>query len=288
MSIGRFRYVKSFGVYVFEKYNPMALLEGGKVFDDTQKINKDDVDRTIEDIKERLFRPLGLKIGENVIKVGSAGHAEVSGDIDFGVIDKNLEELKDTLELKFPDNKVNYLKGLEVLSIEWPINADSDKYGMVQVDMIPVYNKAWTEFVYRYPEGSAYKSAHRNWLMMAILSTIKENVEQDENEVPISYDGVMMNLNKGMFSITKNYQGKTKILKHGETIKEELVTNDPDKFVRYVFGQDYTPDDVKTFEDCWHIITESDFKWHDKLEEIKENLKKFLNRVNLEIPKELE
>lgn len=282
--IGKFRFVHSFGHYVFEKYNP--LFEGGKVFDDTQRINKDDVDRTIGDIKKRLFPALGLN-DENTFKVGSAGHTETSGDIDFGVIGKNLEELKGTMELKFPENKTNFLKGLEVLSIEWPING-SEKYGMVQVDFVPVYNRAWTEFVYRYPEGSAYKSAHRNWLIMAILSTIKENEEFDENDQPISYDGVSMNLNKGMFSITKNYRGKTKILKHGQVEDKELVTDDPDKFVSYVFGRGITPDDVKTFEDCWHIINTSDFKWAEKIEDIKQNLKKFLSRVNLEVPKELD
>ena len=282
--IGRFRYVQSFGHYVFERYNP--LFEGGNVFDNVNKINKEDVDATINDIKDRLFPSLGLEFDKNVISIGSAGHADVSGDIDFGVIGKDLQELYATLQSKFPQHKSNVMKGLEVLSTEWPIRGDEKN--LVQVDFIPVYDRAWTEFVYRYPEGSDYKSAHRNWVMMAILSTIKDNVEQDEDDQPLSYEGYTMNLNKGLFSIKKDYHGKTKILKHGQIVEEKLVTTDPDKFVKFVFGDSYGPEDVRTFEDCWHIIGKSDFKWRDKISEIKENLKKFLDRVELPIPKELE
>jgi len=276
--------IKNFEQYIFESYSP--LNEGGRVFgDDTRKINKDEVAGTISDIEERLFPSVGLN-SKNIIKVGSAGHADVSGDIDFGVVGKDLEILKGILEMKFPNNKINFIKGLEVLSIEWPIGKDK-KNGKVQVDFFPVYDKNWSAFIYKYPTDSKYKSAHRNWLFMAVLSTIKTDIEKAETGEELSYDGYMMNLNKGLFSIKKDYQGKTKILKHGEIVEEKLVTTDPNKFVEFIFGKGYKPEDVRTFEACWHIINKKDFKWHDNLGEIKKNLKKFLERVKLPIPKQL-
>lgn len=276
--------IKSFNQFVFESFDPIN--EGGKVFDDASKIRKENVDATIKDIEENLFPSLGLSLDKNVIKLGSAGHADLSGDIDFGVIGIPLEDLHETMKVKFPDKEINFMKGLEVLSTTWPIKGGD---GEVQVDLIPVYDKEWTKFVYGYPEGSKYKSAHRNWLFMAVLSAIKENVERDaDTDEPVAYDGFMMNLNKGLFAIKKNYQGKTKILKHGQIVEEKLITMDPDKFVKFVFGKEYGQKDVETFEDCLHIINKSEFKWQDNIEDIKKNLKKFLDRVKLPIPKELD
>lgn len=275
--------IKNFTQFVLESFNP--LNEGGKVFDDATKIKKEDVEATVSNIKEKLFPSLGLN-DKNTISIGSAGHADVSGDIDFGVIGVPLDELHETMKMKLPDHEINFIKGLEVLSTTWSINGTDEN---VQVDFIPVYHKEWTEFVYRYPTGSKYKSAHRNWFFMAVLSTIKENIEKDpETDEPLSYDGYMMKLNNGMYKIKKDYQGKTKILKHGQIVEETLVTYDPDKFVKFVFGKDYKHDDVETFEDCMHIMNESGFKWQDKKDDIKKNLKKFLERVELQIPKELD
>lgn len=272
--------IKRFNQFVFENLN-----EGGKIFPDTSKINKEDVDATVKDINDNLLSTLGLELGKTVIRIGSAGHKDVSGDIDLGLIGIDLEKAHSILVDKFPDNEINFIKGLEVLSIAWPIHGSND---LVQVDMMPVYHKEWTEFVYGFPEGSKYKSAHRNWLFMAILASIKNNVKTDDSGEELSYDGYMMNLNKGLYSIKKDYHGKTKILKHGQIIEEKFITANPDKFVKFVFGNEYRPDDVRTFEESWSITKKSDFKWHDKLDVIVENLKKFLDRVELPIPKEIE
>lgn len=271
--------IKLFEQFVFEILN-----EGGKVFDDTSKIKKEHVDATVSDIEKNLFPIIGVNV-KNVIRIGSSGHADISGDIDFGIIGIPFEDLYETLKDKFLNNEVNFIKGLEVLSISWPISGTDS---LVQVDMIPVYHEAWTKFVYKYPEESSYKSAHRNWLLMSILASIKNNLEVDEEtDKPLEYDGYMMNLNKGLYSIKKDYHGKTKILKHGEIVKEKLITSNPDEFVEFVFGKGIDPEDVGTFEKCWSIINKSDFKWSSKLEDIKKNLEKFLLRVELPIPTEL-
>lgn len=135
---------------------------------------------------------------------------------------------------------------------------------------------------------SKYKSATRNWLFMAILSSIKNNVKKDDDGNILSYDGYFMNLNKGLFSIKKDYHGKTKILKHGQTVEEKLITIDPTEFVEFVFGKGYRPDDVVTFESAYSIMENSDFKWRKNIDLIKKNLKKFLERASLKVPTEIE
>jgi len=284
--------LKSFRQHVSERAAILiahnAIFEGGKVFhDETKRINKDQVDATISDIEKNLFPTLGLKLDNNVIRLGSSGHSETSGDIDFGIIGMDLSKLHDLIKSKF-SNKTNFIKGLEVLSIEWPIEGDEEN-GLVQLDFIPVYDRDWTEFIYKYPTESKYKSAHRNWLFMAVLSSIRNNVEKDETtDEPLSYDGYMLNLNKGLFSMKKDYQGKTKILKHGQIVDDKLITTNPKEFVEFVFGKGYKPKDVRTFEECWHIINNDNFKWIDNIDDIKKNLKKFLSRVELPIPTELD
>jgi hypothetical protein len=58
--------------------------------------------------------------------------------------------------------------------------------------------------------------------------------------------------------------------------------------VKFIFGEGVRPEDVETFEDCMHIMNKSGFKWQDKIDDIKKNLKKFLEKVELQIPKELD
>jgi hypothetical protein len=270
----------------FRQFNESLLLEGGNVFFGTRKILKSSVEPTVDDIADRLFAKVGLALGKNAIRIGSAGKADVSGDIDFGVEGMDLKELRSKICSEIPSVKTNMLDGLEVLSVKWPIEGT---HSMVQVDFVPVYSRKWSEFVYKYPDGSKYKSAHRNWLIMSILSSIRSNVEYDpETKEPVEYDGYIMNLNKGLFSMRKDYHGKTKILKHGVLTDEKLITSDPDEFVKFVFGAEYKPEDVGTFESAVRIVEKPDFKWHDNLEDIVENLEKFLDRAGLAIPTELE
>lgn len=262
----------------FKQYT--ELNEGGKVFDGTEEVLRAEVDDIESDVRKRLFVPLGIE--DKAKRIGSAGHKDVSGDIDFGVSDIDLEILYDKIQDKFKDLGVNFIKGIEVLSVSWPFDGKH-----VQIDMIPIYDDKWSYFIYKFPIGSKYKSAHRNWMLMAILSTIKNDIKKDEDGNVISYSGYILNLNKGIFSMNKNYIGKTKILKHGKIENEKLLTTDPTEAVRMIFGDEYSPEDVETFEQCARIIRNSDFRWKDRVEDIKENLVRFLNRAGLEVPKNM-
>jgi hypothetical protein len=53
-------------------------------------------------------------------------------------------------------------------------------------------------------------------------------------------------------------------------------------------GKGYKPEDVKTFEQVFKIITSPDFIYKDKLPEIKKKFIELCNRTNLPIPPEME
>ena len=84
------------------------------------------------------------------------------------------------------DPELKLMKGLKIVSVGWPIEGDPER-GIVQLDLISVSNMEWAEFIYYSPDykmgESKYKSAHRNWLLAAILSARREILSKDENDV---------------------------------------------------------------------------------------------------------
>lgn len=261
------------------EFESFAINEGGKALTSVRPVTKEEAEKTLDDLKNNLIPKLGLDWDKNVIQLGTAGHKEKSNDIDLGIYGRDLESL--SKEIKDYSDEIVYMKGLEVLSFAWPIvGADGDH---VQVDMIPVVDKKWTDFIYGNPEGSQYKSAHRNWMFAAILSPIHDDKKDDGKE----YTAYVFKLNNGLFKTKKSFVGKTKVLKKAGKVSEELITMDPTKFVHFLFGDKYGPNDVKTFEDVWHIMNQSDFKWKANLEEIKKEYAMFLKRASLPLPKEI-
>jgi hypothetical protein len=261
-----------------------ALLEGGKALEQVRRILKKEIPATVADVEAKLFPVIGTK---DFKMMGSAGHKPDSGDIDFGLRDVDVDEdLADKVKSKFPDNEVKFMKGLEVLSISWPIEGD-EKKGMVQVDVIPIKNEAWTDFVYKFPAGSKYSSSHRNWLLAAIVAVMRESEEKDDSGNVVSYVGHMFKLNDGLFKVEKTYQGKTKLLKSSKKIDEKKITDDPAAFVKMLFGDKFNPKDVVTVEQCINIMKGPDFRWKSRIKDIKDYYSKFLERVGLEYPREL-
>jgi len=134
---------------------------------------------------------------------------------------------------------------------------------------------------------SAYKQAVRNWLFCAILSVIKEDIKKDDSGNILSYTTYVLKLNDGLFKTRKTYIGKTKILKNAKKVEDTPVTKNPKEFVEFLFGEGIKPEDVATFEDSYRIMTDPNFRWGDRLENIKDALVDFLRRVKLPIPTEM-
>lgn len=297
--------------------NFKALFEGGAAIKTSRRIREDEFQGTLLSIKEKLFPILGIdpsRINDQYVVIGSIGKKEnpddTSGDLDIGydakwysdtngitkkecsgfIYDKVKNDLGDIIGFQ---PEINYLKGLNIVSIGWPIDGDIDK-GIVQLDLIPLSDMKWADFIYYSPNykirESKYKSAHRNWLLAAILSARKEIMQRDDTGEVLDYETPVLILSDGLYWHTKSYRGKIKDrLKNPKKIEgsERFVTNDPQEFIDFALGTGYKMDDVKTFEQLFSVIMSPDFELKEKLPEIKERFLEFLQRVGLEIPTEI-
>lgn len=295
-------------------FNFGRIFEGGMAIKSSRRIREDEFQETLESIKSILFPIIGLdpkKSGEDYMVIGSIGKkkdpSDTSGDLDIGYdgVDfartqgieykqcsrRMFELIQGSIEEKLgfqPEMKL--MPGLNIVSLSWPIKGDQNN-GLVQLDLIPLSDMEWAEFIYYSPDykrsESSYKSAHRNWLLAAILSARKNVLTTDDSGEVMDYEKPVLILSDGLFWHTKSYRGiRTPRLKHSKKIEgsERFVTNDPQVFIDFALGPGYTPEDVKTFEQVFAIIQKPDFDLKDKLPEIKETFLKYLERTGLEVP----
>jgi hypothetical protein len=299
----------------FNQFN--NINEGGAAIPSSRRIREDEFEPTLESIKQKLFPILGIdpgKLHDQYMVIGSIGKKknpdDTSGDLDIGydavwfsefngvtrkdcsvyINDLLNEKIEGSLGYK-PDIKL--MRHLNIVSIGWPICGDESK-GTVQVDLIPLSSIEWADFIYYSPDykmdESRYKSAHRNWLLASILSQRKNIISRDVNGEILDYETPVLVLSDGLFLHQKSYRGKIKDrLKRPVKIEgsERFITNDPQEFINFALGEGYTIDDVKTFEAVLEIIKSPDFDLHDHLQEILERFKKYIEKVGLPIPDEV-
>lgn len=290
------------------------LFEGGAAIKSSRPIKESEVEKTIQHMREVLFPLIGDgEFDKDYLLIGSIGKkkspSDTSGDIDLGIAqeflaqkfgisaDQSLQFLYDKLSSELPailgyEPDMKLMKGINVLSIAWPIQGDTEN-GTVQLDLIPISNMDWAKFIFYSPDyrknESKYKSAHRNWLFQAILSALKNVTKRDENGDIVDFDTYALRLNDGIYKNKKTFQGATKRLKRPDTVKGQsvFVTRDPQELLDLMFGGGVKPDNVKTFEDVWNIVTSPNFKYSDRVEEIRQDLIRYLNNAGYVIPTEV-
>lgn len=297
----------------------IKLFEGGSAIKGSVGIKESQFIKTLESLKSELFPVIGINpnsINDKWVIIGSIGKKEnpddQSGDLDIGydanwftesngigkressafIMDK-ISKVGNFSDLFGQELPVKLIGSFNILSIGWPIEGDV-RNGLVQVDLIPLSDMNWAEFIYYSPDykkrESKYKSAHRNWLFSAILSARGNVLERDDEGNIEVYETPVLILSDGLFWHTKSYKGKlVSRLARPKKIEgsERFVTNDPQEFIDFVLGPGYKPSDVRTFEDVFGIITSSDFDLKDSMDDIKRRYIDFLNRAGLEIPTEL-
>ena len=290
------------------------LFEGGAAIKSSRSIKETEVEKTIQHMREVLFPLIGDgEFDKDYLLIGSIGKkkspSDTSGDIDLGIAqeflaqkfgisaDQSLQFLYDKLSSELPailgyEPDMKLMKGINVLSIAWPIEGDTEN-GTVQLDLIPISNMDWAKFIFYSPDyrknESKYKSAHRNWLFQAILSALKNVTKRDENGDIVDFDTYALRLNDGIYKNKKTFQGATKRLKRPDTVKGQsvFVTRDPQELLDLMFGGGVKPDNVKTFEEVWNIVTSPNFKYSDRVEEIRQDLIRYLNNAGYVIPTEV-
>jgi hypothetical protein len=302
-------------IYTFSQFS--ALNEGGAAIKTSRSIREDEYPATFDSIKTVLLPILGIdEDSSDYLVIGSIGKKpnpdDVSGDLDLGfewektakimgvstkkeVLANLYEELKEKLpaDLGF-DPEMNLMVGLNILSIGWPIKGDP-KFGIVQLDLIPLSDLDWASFAYYSPDyrkgESKYKSAHRNWLFQSILSAMKDVITKDENGEPLDIDTYVFDFSDGLFKTRKTFQGKKGRLKNPvkvDGMPRELVTNNPQDFLNFAMGPGFNRDEVKTFEDLLAAIKSPKFKNKQNRAEIREEFKRYLERTPLVMPSEID
>lgn len=302
-------------VYSFSKF--ISLNEGGAAIKTSKSIREDEFPATFDSIKSVLLPIFGFdEKSDDYLVIGSIGKKpnpeDVSGDLDFGfewekVAKKlgtstkrdTLSSLYDILKQELPEKlgfepEMNLMMGLNILSIGWPIKGDP-KFGVVQLDLIPLSDLSWAKFAYYSPDyrkgESKYKSAHRNWLFQSILSAMKEVTAEDENGEPLDIDTYVFDFSDGLFKTKKTFRGKRGRLKSPtkvEGAQRELVTNVPQEFLDFAMGPGFNPDEVKTFEDLLKAVKSPKFRDKQNRPQIKEEFKRYLERTPLVMPSEIE
>ena len=295
----------------------VKIFEGGAAIKTARKIREDEFPETLESIQADLLPLLGIdsnKLGEEYIIIGSIGKkknpSDESGDLDLGfdgnVFSKNQgvtykdcsKKIFEILTLNLKDvlgfePEINFLRGLNIVSIGWPIKGDPE-LGIVQLDLIPLSSMKWARFIYYSPDyrfgESKYKSAHRNWLLSAILSAKRNVLASDEEGEVLDYESPVIILSDGLYINTKSFRGKLKgRLKNPKKVEggEKFITNDPQEFIDFTLGKGYTADQIKTFESLFKVITSPNFPMKDKLPVIKERFLEYMERTGLPVPNEI-
>ena len=232
----------------------------------------EEIEKKVHDKSDVRLAPLG--------SLGKKKDDDFTGDIDIAIDIKDLEEVYELIQKVFPNNEIQMLKGLNVVSMSYPYDKEGKK-GNAQIDFMSVKNFEWAKFRYNSPDykknESKYKAALRSALCSLIVSAIPVEDAKDE----YFEDGTTVKKKwkytfntEGIFKQLLDYTGKNgKPVKNPKKLKEfeQLVTNDPQNFIRFIFGDKGELSDYTSAESLWKAIHDKDkFKWQDVVKEIEQ------------------
>jgi hypothetical protein len=147
----------------------------------------------------------------------------------------------------------------------------------IQIDFM-IGNSEWMEKSFKPDENSNYKLVYKNVFLADILSQISFDTNK-----PGVKKKFQVNWREGLqivnFTTTKS--GKRKKL------KVKTVTGNLDKFYQFLFGKGASANNIKSFEEVYKLFKSRKFKFPKKRKAIKDQYKKTLKRMKLDIPKEV-
>jgi len=289
------------------------LNEGGKAVDNVMPINAEDTLPTLKDIDSKILTRFLKLSGKDWAALGSTGKklpGQSSGDIDIAIdvnkiasnfkipIEEVGQKIYDTLESAYPKMDKNYMKGLGIISIAYPIKGSG---GNVQVDLMLQDDIDFAKWMFHSPDftknESQWKGLYRTELLKAIGNavTVPELTTYWDDEFDGKYKGeikklgrIMLDPNKGYKKQVKSFVGKTgKPVTTGTSEWEEFVSKDPEMITKSLLGVDATLKDTNSFETVWKVIKSKDFPWKQHIPEIVEYFVDVLTRKGLPLPKEL-
>lgn len=252
------------------------IREGGNAFEDVVGIKQSEVQPTVTAVFNKVLKTFGLAgLQEDAFLLGSAGKKaenELSGDLDIAVSADQIaavNNIKMSDVLDWIDGKAKELgyptkiaRGFGQVSIPFPI-VGRKPTEPVQIDILVSTNLDWSRFVHTSPNfakgESKYKNTYRNLLLNNCVSAYHYVVlKQTDEEVPLEVEKYVMRLDSGVYAVRKSFEGKKPgtILKTGKVLKEfdKLITQTPEEFVNIFFGEQYSVDDISSFEKLYDLV----------------------------------
>jgi len=214
--------------------------------------------------KSTKIAPLG--------SIGKKADDQFNGDIDIAIDIPNRDELLAMVKEVFPECELNPMTTPKIVSIGYPYDKEGQK-GIAQVDFMFTNNIDWAKWRFSSPDlkngESKYKAAPKVYLIQHIVSSIPVKDMKDE----YFEDGVTVKRHwryafnqEGVFKQLEDYTGKKGPLKNPKKIKEleELVANDPDNVMRFIFGDKFDPKDFNSVEALWKALHSDKWPWGDE------------------------
>lgn len=210
-------------------------------------------------------------------KLKDDGTENTHGDIDIAVRIDNMEELKKMVDDVFP--KYEYAKNPTLISLRYPYDIDGKKDD-AQIDLMIVKNMNWSKVYWHSPDFTKHESKYKGGLRTSLLATIISEIPIEGAKDEYFDDNMTVKRHwkytfnaDGVFKQLLDYTGKKgNPLKNPKKLKEfeQLVTNDPDNMVHFVFGENGSMDDIKSAESLWKAIHDpKKFKWQEKVPAIE-------------------
>lgn len=260
---------------------------GGNAISNASRINQENVAATMEKIYSRLLPLLNLTKGD-VASLGSTGKklpGGSSGDVDLAIsvpaLMKNNGLFKKEEIYPFLINaaeslgvEYNYIKGLGIVSIAWPIENIDGKQGekIVQLDLMPSDNLRMTSWGMNSPweKEEPYKGAVRNELLYWIANELDYKALRKEGELDTEFERNIFEPMNGLIRLKQSYYSpKTgKRMKNKQTIFRQLYNSNPDEITKLLFGPNVNADDLVTTKATWRAFMSPDFPYPEKREEI--------------------
>lgn len=246
-------------------------------------------------VYEQIEQQLKKHASVEMAPLGSLGKKkddDFTGDIDIAVNFKSKQELIEAVQKAFPDMDRNDETFPNIVSISYPYNIDGHN-GNAQIDFMIVKDMNWAKFRYSSPDfkkgESKYKAAVRSQLCSIIVSEIpfeEAKEEYFEDGVTVKRKWKYTFNTEGVFKQLLDYTGKNgKPKKNPTKLKEfeELITNDPQNFIKFLFGEEGKLEDYTSAESLWKAIHDpKKFKWQDKVKTIEDRFFKECDKAKEE------
>ena len=246
---------------------------GGNIFNNTKRINREDIDDTIEYLADHLSHPdLTVSYMKSAL-LGSAGKQETSGDLDI-VLNTTpclfygqdcyptfeVRPIVDHLLTKFDQNSFRSMSSAGQLHMSVPIAGDPAK-GHVQVDFI-YGDFEFAKFTAYSPGADSQFKGLVNNTFYGSLAKQRKDYEDEYCRVQLYYD-----LRYGLHKRWRVYKGTVDMRQvtpdEFETMFDlprfsriGFVTN-VDEMLRMLWGFDIRQEDVNTFEKIAKLAKEN-------------------------------